>query len=83
MLPNMVLDQILDAAELFPPEIVKKSAGRVGRDSRTHPALWRLSYVNQKPAHYHPTLMSGDDNELVFATLSQLRCFYALGCALL
>ena len=24
MLPNMVLDQILDAAELFPPEIVKK-----------------------------------------------------------
>ena len=26
--------------------------------------------------------MSGDDNELVFATLSQLRCFYALGCAL-
>ena len=25
MLPNMVLDQILDAAELFPPEIVKKN----------------------------------------------------------
>ena len=24
MLPNMVLDQILDAADLFPPEIVKK-----------------------------------------------------------
>ncbi len=24
MLPNMVLDQILYAAELFPPEIVKK-----------------------------------------------------------
>jgi hypothetical protein len=24
MLPNMVLDQILDAAELFPPDIVKK-----------------------------------------------------------
>ena len=32
MLPNMVLDQILYAAELFPPEIVKKSAGRVGSD---------------------------------------------------
>ena len=28
------------------------------------------SYVNQKSAHYHPTLMSGDDNELVSHALT-------------